>query len=52
MSSCLRRMGLKWLTFFIGLLGLIAIGMWFGEEQRANIMKTHAQERLDNVFEY
>ena len=32
-------MGLKWLVVLIGLVDVI--GMWFGEEQRANIMKTH-----------
>ena len=32
-------MGLKWLIFLIGPLDLI--GMWFGEDQRANILKTH-----------
>jgi hypothetical protein len=29
----------KWLVFLIGDLDLI--GMWFGEEQSVNIMKTH-----------
>ena len=32
-------MGLKWLVFFIGPLDLI--GMWFGENQIASIIKTH-----------
>ena len=31
--------GLKWLVFYIGPLDLI--GMWFSEDQRANIIKTH-----------
>ena len=35
---CLRYMGLKWLVF-IGPLYLI--GMWFDDDQRANIIKTH-----------
>jgi hypothetical protein len=30
-------MGLKWLLFLIG--PLYFSGMWFGENQRANIMK-------------
>jgi hypothetical protein len=30
-------MGLKWLSFLIGPLDLI--GIWFGEDQRANIKK-------------
>jgi hypothetical protein len=34
-----RQMGLKWLIFFIGPLGLS--GMWFRENERANIIKTH-----------
>ena len=33
-----RWMGLKWLVFYIGPLDLI--GMWFGEDQRANIVNT------------
>ena len=32
-------MGLKWLIFLIGPLGLS--GMWFRENERANIIKTH-----------
>jgi hypothetical protein len=32
-------MGLKWLIFLIRPLDLI--GMWFSEDQRANIIKTH-----------
>ena len=30
-------MGLKWLVFLIGPLDLV--GKWFGEDQRANVMK-------------
>ena len=43
-------MGLMWLVFLIGPLYLI--GMWFNEDQRANIIKIHAQKRLDCVFKY
>ena len=32
------EMGLKWLDFLIG--PLVLIGMWFGEDQRANIIGT------------
>ena len=28
------------------------IGMWFGEDQKENIIKTHVEKRLDHVFEY
>ena len=41
-QSCnkgVRLMGLKWLVFLIGPINLI--GMWFGEHQRVNIIKTH-----------
>ena len=39
-NSCnLARMGLKWLAFLIKPLYLIR--MWFGEDQRTNIMKTY-----------
>ena len=41
-------MDLKWLVSLIGLLDLI--GMWFGEDQRANIIKTYVQKRLDYFF--
>ena len=37
-----------WLLFFVRLLDLIAI--WFGEDQRANIIKTNIQKRLNFVF--
>ena len=38
-------MGLKWLLFLIGPLDLI--GMWFNDDQKVNIIKTHVQKRLD-----
>ena len=38
-------MGLKWLVPLIGTLDVI--GMWFGEDQRADIIKTYVQMRLD-----
>ena len=41
---------LKWLVFLIRPLDLI--GIWFGEDQRANIIKTHVYKRLDYVFKY
>ena len=28
------------------------IGMWFGEDQRASIINTHAEKRVDYVFKY
>jgi hypothetical protein len=28
------------------------IGIWFGEDQRANTIKTHIQKRLDCVLKY
>ena len=28
------------------------IGMWFGEEQRENIIKTRVSKGLDYVFKY
>ena len=37
-------MGLKWLAFIIGPLSLI--GMWFGEHQRANLVKTHDSKEI------
>ena len=36
--------------YLIGLPYLI--GMWFGEDQRENVIKTHVYERLDYVFKY
>ena len=38
----LRQMGLKW--------PYSMIGMWFGEDQRANIIRTRVQMRLEYVF--
>ena len=38
--------------FLINLIFEILIGMQFGEDQRANITKTHVYTRLDYVFEY
>ena len=46
----LRYAGVMRLLFLIGRLNLI--GMWFGEDQRANIIKTHVSKRLDCVFKY
>ena len=37
-------------SIFIKPLDLI--GMWFNEDQRANIIKTHVLKRLDYAFEY
>ena len=45
-----RVMGLKWLVFSIKPLCLI--GIWFGDDQRADIIKTHVAERSDYVFKY
>ena len=28
------------------------IGLWFGEDQRTNTIKTHALKRLDYVFRF
>ena len=39
-----RLMSLKWLVFLIG--------MWFGEDQRANIIKTHFSKILGYVCTY
>ena len=41
-------MGLEWLDSLFKTLDLI--DMWFGEDQRANITKTHVQKRLDYIF--
>ena len=41
---------IMWLPFFIGLMYLI--GMWFSEDQRANIIETHVQRRLDYISKY
>ena len=41
---------LKWLIFLIGLLYLV--GMWFGKDQRANVIKTNFSRTLDYVFIY
>ena len=38
-KSYVRWVGLKWSIFLIGPLYLI--GVWFGEDQRANIVKTN-----------
>ena len=35
-------MGFKWLVFLIRPLDLI--GVWFGEDQRQNIMETHVKK--------
>ena len=43
-------MDLKWLVLYTGRLDLI--GMWFGEDQRANIGKTHVLRELDYALEY
>ena len=43
-------MGLKWLVFLIGPIDLI--GMWFGEDQRENVIKTQCLKELDFVFKY
>ena len=40
--------GLKRLVLLIGPLYLI--DMWFGEDQRANMLKTQVQKRLDYIF--
>ena len=40
----------KWLVFLIK--PLYWIGMWFGEHQRANIIKMHVLKRLDYVSKY
>jgi hypothetical protein len=40
---------IKWLIFLMRLLDLI--GMWFGEDQRANIIKTHVKKRLDSSLQ-
>ena len=40
-------MGLKLLDFLIKPLD--SIGKWFGEDQIANITKSHASKRLDYV---
>ena len=40
----IRWMGLKWLVFLIKPLDLV--GMWFGEDQRANITKTHTLKEI------
>ena len=41
-------MGLKWPISLIGPLDLV--GKWFGEDQRANIIKTHVLKRLNCIF--
>ena len=48
LKSTQGRWSLKCLVFWTGPLYLI--GMWFGKDQRANIMKTHNYKRLDYVF--
>ena len=41
-------------TFFLifVLCCVVLLGMWFGEDQGANNMKTHVEGRLDYVFVY
>jgi hypothetical protein len=41
-------MGLKWLVPLIGPLDLI--GMWFGEDQRTDIIITYVQKRSDYFY--
>ena len=43
-------MSLKWFVSLIKPLHLIDV--WFGEEQRANIIKAHNYKNLDYVFKY
>ena len=46
MNRCLYlKVGLKWLVFFIGPLHLI--DMWFGEDQRTNIVRTTCSKEID-----
>ena len=42
-------MGLKSSLFLIGPLELI--GLWFGEDQRADIINAHAEKRMDCVLQ-
>ena len=42
-------MGLKWLALLIGPLDLI--GMWFGEDQRANITVSHDLKEIGLRFQ-
>ena len=41
----LMQRGLQWLIFLIRPVN--SIGLWFGEDQRASIIKTHIQKRLE-----
>jgi hypothetical protein len=43
-----RDAGVIWLIFLIGPLHVF--GVWFSEDQRANIMKTHVENKLDYVL--
>ena len=46
----IRDVDIIWFVFLSGPLNFI--GLWFGEDQRANTIKKHVEKRLDYVFKY
>jgi hypothetical protein len=46
----IRQAGLKSLGFLTG--PLYSTDMWFGQDQRANIIKTRVKKTVDYIFKY